>query len=347
MEINERYVVRVYRQEDKNALRILFQKLWAESSVEKFENHWWWRWEEPPLYVVDDTETKTIVGICAYIPFLLNFQEQEYTSAWFVDFHVLPQHQGRSIGKRLTNAVTDRFAITASLSQSDAAWAVFRRLGWQEQQSTRLYMNLFPLLPGSMRVIRLFSKNDASLRLETGPVLSDGSFNNEFDKLWLRLRHSFGASSVRNSAALQQRYGKQPDKRYLLLRCYRSDELAGYMILRICPPNSLRRLRRYPIGLIVDYLMESREATLFSAMLGEAIEYLLEQQARYLLCLSTVPAFHSVLAQHGFFHSGTPLIGRQLHVGFTFKSQSSTNALMNAPWHLTLGDCDMDLVWGS
>lgn len=347
MDAEKRYVVRAYKQGDKDALRILYQKLWPKSFVKKFENHWWWRWEEPPLYIVDDTETNTLVGICAYIPFLLNFQKQEYTSAWFVDFHVLPQHQKKNIGKRLTKAVTDRFSITASLSQSDAAWTVFQRLGWQEREYTRLYINLFSLLPGSMRVIRLLRKSDPSITLITRPVLNDGSFGNEFDQLWLRLRHSFGATSVRNSATLRQRYGRRPDKHYLLLRCYRSDELAGYMILRICPPNSLRHLRRYPIGLVVDYLMESGDTALFSSMLDEAIEYLLKNQARYIVCLSTVPAFHSILTQRGFFHSDTPLLGRQLQVGFTYKSHSSIENLMNAPWHLTLGDCDMDLLWGS
>ena len=218
-----------------------------------------------------------------------------------------------------------------------------------------MYVNLFPLLPGAMKVIGISSKKNLSQRIETGPVLNDGSFNEEFDELWQHLRNSFGAIAVRDAAALQRRYCEQPDRQYTMLRGYRGDELAGYIILRTCPPNSLRSLRKYPmpkypIGLIVDYLVDPQDMPLFAAMLDKATTCLLKHGARYLLCLSTVPAFHSILVRRGFLHSGTPLVGSKLsvlRVGFTFTTQLNVEALNNSPWFLTLSDCDTDLLWGS
>jgi hypothetical protein len=261
-------------------------------------------------------------------------------------------HQGKGLGKALTEAITERTPVLASLSQTDAAWKVFQKSGWHPRQTAKLYLCPLPMIPGAMPLLRSVLPTAPALRMEVAAI--SGPTDPELDALWNELRDSFDALVVRDARQLWSRYGMRQDRGYRIIRACRDNRLCAYMIVRVCPPNSLRSLKRYPmgrhpLGLIVDYLVQPDEPRVFAALLDEAGRTLAARGARSILCLSTVPAFHRPLVVRGYLHGGTPLLARKLssmNVGFTFFTKPGERELAERRWFLTLGDCDMDLTWG-
>ena len=126
-------IVRPYASQDHTRLMALLREVWSHKrDIERHvRDRWWWRWDEPPLYVVEDPAQDTLAGLCAFMPFALRTNGMELPSAWFVDFYVRPKYQGKGLGKRLTQAVQNRHAVTASLSQTAMAYRVFQKLSFQ------------------------------------------------------------------------------------------------------------------------------------------------------------------------------------------------------------------------
>jgi GNAT superfamily N-acetyltransferase len=345
------YTIRPYERRDRQALRELARALWPQKDAIFDQRWWWWLFEEPPLWLAETRETKTLVGFCGYIPFRLYHQGVEFSAAWFVDFYVLPAHQRKGLGSRLTRAVSDQFPVAAtlpvSLRPSDAAAAVFERLGWQPLAVLHRYIFPWSVLPGAQKVLAAGGRVLAGLTCAAAPLLEESAFDERFDRLWLRVRDLLSPVVARDAAALRARYSRQPAHPYILLQCARAGELAGYMILRLCGKNTLAPLRWFRLGIIVDYWADPRDEQTLSAMLIEAKRYLLRHGAQVLICRNTLQGFHRHLIRSGFVYAGTPVIGAalsRLPGGFTFRCRAGNVLPETATWHLTLGDCDSDLA---
>ena len=334
-------IVRPYAAQDSTRLLDLLREVWShkrdvESDV---RDRWWWQWDEPPLYVVEDPARGTLAGLCAYIPFTLRTNGMELPSAWFVDFYVLPDYQSKGLGKRLTEAVQTRHDVTASLSQTAMAYRVFQKLGWSERSPVTLYVHPFPrawmFRPRSTQHRIVTAAIDASL-----PVWLD------VDALWMRVRGAFPGLAVRTSATLLARYATRGDCRYILVGAYRGQALVGYMIVRVV--DALSNAARPSQGLIVDYLVHPDDTTAFGALLSEAASTLVDRGVNRIYAISTLPACQRVLRARGFLSPATPLLGRSLKGNtkwFTYAAREGTSSPVPAKWHLTLGDCDLDYAW--
>jgi GNAT superfamily N-acetyltransferase len=334
--------VRPYVDDDKEFLRTFVRELWSDRPAEVFDNRWWWRHSTSPLIVAADEQTNRIVGMCAYIPFRLRAGGTDQRAAWFVDFFVAPDQQGKGLGKLLTCEVLNQFPVTASLSQSDAAWAVFRKLQWHARSYAKLYLHVAPALWHGSAKWRRGSKITVSSQLYTSALSPDIAAR--IDDLWRSVRGLYDAIAVRDSTSLNDRYATFEQRRYRLLLAYRDDQLIGYMISRVLAKNSLQSFRR-SFGLVVDYLILNEDPDVFRALLGNAAKASVAEGARGMMCMSTSNAIGRVLAGTGYLHSGTPLIGRKLgKLDVAFTSYGLERASSN--WFLTPGDCDLDLSWG-
>jgi GNAT superfamily N-acetyltransferase len=348
------YEIRLYRPDDRERLRSLIRNVWPERPPQAFDCRWWWYYEKPPLFVAEEKGTGAIVGVCASPPFSLFSRDKTVSGVWFVDFFVLNEHKGKGLGKALSRAVMEQCPVTASLSQTDEAWAVFKKLGWHERQVAKLYLNPMALLPGVVPVLNALGAADPSVRIERCAAADITADDYELNNLWETLRTRYEALTLRDAGQLRVRYGLRSDREYLMLRAYRAGRLCAYMMIRICPPSSLRSLKRYfigryPLGLVADYLVDPDEPLVFATLLDAASRVSMKQGAKSLLCLSTVPAFHHALVSRGFLHGSTPLLGHKLStmdVSFTYYNRPGHEELASCGWYLTLGDCDMDLTWG-
>jgi GNAT superfamily N-acetyltransferase len=103
-----------------------------------------WRWMyrptflesvRPPLVMQHEGR---VVAHAGMIPFALDLGDGEIKSAaWFVDFAVLPEHQGEGIGKLLTEAWMRHPDVCVTFC-NDKSIGVFKKYGWVESFDTRL-----------------------------------------------------------------------------------------------------------------------------------------------------------------------------------------------------------------
>lgn len=332
--------VRPYTRGDKAPLLELIKAVWSyKNHIEmRFNDRWWWQWETPPLYLIEDPHTSTLVGVCGYLPFTLRAGGRELSCAWFLDFFVLAAYQGRGLGKRLTRAVQERFAITASLSQSETAYHVFRTCGWSTRCWIPVYTNLFPLRV--MFPSGAGSRTVAAFAMEAPPPIGM-----DLDGLWTRVRDSYAAIAVRDAASLFRRYASTEQRDYTLLCCWRGTELTGYAVIRLARPTTSARAS---IGFVVDYLADPADRETFSTLLSAAARRLLDGGASRIYCASTVPGFARVLRSCGFVSPETPLVGRMLRSRFNMgltAYRTDADSPDPSTWFLSMGDCDIDAAW--
>jgi len=279
------------------------------------------------------------VGLCAYIPFDLWCWGKRIPCAWFVDFFVLSQYQGKGLGRRLTTIVQERFQLTASLSQSDIAFRVFRKAGWTDRSYARLCVHPFP------RVLSCLARiSDVYVRCLPADRASEVA--SDLDSLWETVRDRFGLLSVRDSVSIAKRFVSTPQREYTLLLAYRKQKLVGYMVVRMANPSSASKRPR--VGLMVDYLADPKDGVAFRTLLGEASWLLVRLGAKRCYCLATHPCFQKVLARLGFLSAATPVLGRRLKsfdLGLTYFDSAESNGIDPRSWFLTMADCDIDSAW--
>jgi GNAT superfamily N-acetyltransferase len=326
--LSDEIVIRPYASEDKARLLAFIRQVWSfKPDVEiQFDNRWWWSVNFPPLLVADDPAANAIVGLCAFMPFTLQARAQEIPSAWFVDFYVLPQYQGKGLGRRLTERVQESFRLTASLSQTAMAYRVFARMGWSARAVVQVYMHPLPMR-------WMFPTTRGTLRLSnTGPSRDD------LNRFWERVRQGYELIATREADELLKRYAPGDPRKYMWLTCHRGNECAGYVILR--------KVRSH--GLFVDFLVEKGDREAFAALVSDGVRTLMREGVDRIYCLSTDSEWQRLLKSRGFLSSTTPLLGRRLGSQdkyLTYRTESASLTIDPSAWYLTLGDCDLDLAW--
>ena len=330
-------LVRPYAPADRAALVDLLRQVWPNKRPLEphVDTRWWWQLPSPPIYVVEDRDAGGLAGLCAYLPFHLHTRGHAQSAAWFVDFYVLPGHQGRGFGKQLTQAVQERFDVTASLSQTAMAWRVFEKLGWRPRAEVQLSMHPWPKT--------WMFREQSGCEIVRVPIDAQLPVRAELDALWARVAPAFPAIAARTSDDILRRYASHGDRAYELLVARRGTECAGYAVVR----RALRSEKGHE-GLIVDVLAAPQDTDTFGALLSASSRRLLELGAERIYCLVTPEAWRGVLARHGFLSAATPLLGGRLRSQtkyLTWTARDAASVPDPAEWFVTLGDCDLDLVW--
>ncbi|MDB4916480.1 MAG: family N-acetyltransferase [Gemmatimonadetes bacterium] len=325
---------RAFQPADKPALYDLLAEVWPGESAERHDRRWWWQREETPLRVAVD-EDGTIAGMCGHIPFIARSESGMARAAWIVDFFVRQRFQGQGLGKRLVRSIGSDFDFLASLNQTDAAYMAFSRDGWTARSSVPLMISVSP------RFFRLASslRNARGVRVERGAP----AFDESFDALWSEVNAGL-VCAVRDRAALTARFAT-PTRDYHLVRAQRDGRLAGYAVMRVLPPGSIRSFARFPIVMVSDYYAPAGDAVVFTALMQEVARFASEQRVRFVLCMSTHRAHQRALGAGGFLSHESPAVGprlRKLAVGFTTTPSAPPGA-----WHLTPFDCDLDILFGA
>ena len=275
-------IVRPYAYADHASLLELLCQVWPHKHdvAAHVRDRWWWRHDQPPILVAEQRQPPRLVGLCAFMPFTLVSDGANHSAAWFVDFFVRPGCQGQGIGSRLARAVQDRFEVTASLSQTEMAYRVFQKLGWQARASVTLYMHPCPRR-------WMLRRPAGEYRVEASGLEPSGGTAATLDDLWSRLQRSYPVMARRTGAEILARYAAQGVRRYQLLRCHTPHSCAGYMVVRPVPPMADGAPPRD--GLIVDYLVPPGEPAVFQALLREAVSSLLEAGVRRITACPPFP----------------------------------------------------------
>lgn len=328
-------VVRPYTPADRAALYELLAEVWPDVPPAALDRRWWWSRDPSPLWVAQD-EAGALAGVCGHIPFALRDGGRERRGAWVVDFFVRPSRQGQGIGGRLVAALAERFELLASLNQTDAAWAAFRRAGWGERGWVPMYIS--PSSRASRLLARLQGRPHPRTQVSVGPP----RFGAEFQDFWHSVRDRVAPASPRDAAVLDARFGR-PERPYVLLAARVDGVLRGYAVARVLPAGSIRSFARHRVALVADFLVDPDAPGVFADLVQAAAGWAAAQGVRFVLCMANRSAHRGVLRRAGFLGPDTPLVGtrlRKLAVGFT-----ATPGAPAPPWHLTPLDCDVDLLF--
>jgi GNAT superfamily N-acetyltransferase len=324
-------IVRPYEVGDREALGDLLRAVWPHKSdiAGAFDARWWWRHAAPPIVLAD--EGGRLLGLAAYMAFRLWTDGAELPAAWFVDFYVRPDAKGRGVGRALARDVMSRFPVVASLSQTEAAYRVFHKLGWSARASAPILMR-----PLALRLPVGFQT--PSVTLETVAVAD--APRDALDALWVRARARHGALACRDAAALAERYAPSSSRTYALHLCRTDGALAGYAVTRATHAAARRDVW------VVDYLTRPGVPRVLAALVGHAEAAARRDGASRLSIMTTDAADQRTLGARGFLSPRTPILGRRLagqEKWLTFHAAGAAPAIDPAGWYVTLGDCDLDL----
>jgi GNAT superfamily N-acetyltransferase len=120
--------------------------------------HWWFRLGfradiEPIVAVARDR----IVGHAGSMPFAFRYGAKRDVAVWYTVFAVLPEWQGRGLGKRLTEEWM-RLQPNPITQCNEKSIAIFKKYGWQETFASRRFAcvadpaTLAGRLPGPLRM---------------------------------------------------------------------------------------------------------------------------------------------------------------------------------------------------
>ncbi|UCG51625.1 MAG: GNAT family N-acetyltransferase [Candidatus Latescibacterota bacterium] len=164
-------------------------------------------------------------------------------------------------------------------------------------------------------------------------------FEPRFDKDWLRMEKSYGIIAHRNASLLNWKYTNHPVLSYRILLATGTAGTLGYLVWRL--PLEGAEERR---AVIVDYLVEKRDADTLQHMLSKVIVDASEERVETVSILTTQPWALKVLRWFGFL----PRHGRHTWVVAGWRDRIPSNWLQDHdPWHICLGDSDGDFWTGS
>ncbi len=167
---------------DEGALRLFYSGAFPDRAGFLGE-HWRWLYRLgrfpgiEPLVLV---EGERVVGHAGVIPLTLSRLGREAPAIWFVDFALLPEHQGKGHGKALTEAwmalCPDRVTFC-----NERSILVFRKFGWKERFDAGV--RSLPIIGAARPAYRLLLAGAPRLCIgplpaspaELAPVLDDSS----------------------------------------------------------------------------------------------------------------------------------------------------------------------------
>jgi hypothetical protein len=167
-------------------------------------------------------------------------------------------------------------------------------------------------------------------------IRREEALDDSYTDLWQSVAGQFGASLVRDRAALQARFGAKME-RYRLLACRRDKELLGYCIVKVKSFSNDARMGNMKVGTIVDCLYDPREPSVLQSLLAEAVQLFRQEGAHVILCTASFKAIRQVLVRNGFFK-----IPGNLNFACHVRSPLALEEIPFEAWHLMRGDSDAD-----
>ncbi len=326
-------IVRQATLEDRSAIfefhKEAYPQIWRSRSPER------WDWEfannpfripgSLPVWIAVDEEKGKVVGqVCALMEPLW-MGGQRCLISWGVDYYVLKEYRGMSLGKQLYGAMLAHVPTSLTLSMSESARIVMLKLGMQPLPFVPLFTRILrhephsvlntlaSKMPGgrgrraafwqkSLGILQIHRLAAAALTLrerwrdrglagQMDPELEfvqAAAFGPEVNVLWERLKNRYNGLVVRDMDFLNWKFTQQPFMEHTLWLAYRKGQLEGYVILRRgTPPEN-------NVGMIADLFADPEDEALVRSLVGHALRQFWQNGTAYVEGASSVPLFQRV-----------------------------------------------------
>ncbi|MEW6097434.1 MAG: GNAT family N-acetyltransferase [bacterium] len=342
--------IRRYKKEDKEQCFELYKNVWGEQLAELSKRKWNWKFEDnpnnpekDPFILVLEYKGK-MVGLIAGLFTRVLIKGKIYHAPWLIDLMTHPKYRGR--GYLLVKKAYEENPFTLNFS-TELSYRIGSKMAGFD---IHLFFNILMKRPLNLKnVIAKFIKNKLIIKLSTIPlnmlfelifspkkspditITQISSFDTRIDKFWMQMSKNFNAIVIRDKKYLNWRFVKCPDVKYTIFLAEKEDDIAGYIVLRVCQNT----------GYIVDFLAKKEG---FESLIWQAIRYFRQQKTNSICCLEPKDTFYlKTFKKCGFFT-------RKGYPTYRFGSRS---VLPDVPmeflrepknWFLTLGDSDIEMV---
>lgn len=317
-----------------------------------------------------------VVGHVASVPVRLSMSSGVLPAHWIVGFMVLPEFRSGLVGPLIIKEVNRVLDCAMSLHVEPPVLRILTGLKWVHKGVLPQYLcvlrarsvldNLQPSVAEAVHsqknrssLLRTLLRNSSIRGIGSGSlalgqsiwsavtiparhspmkaeVCREETFDDSYTDLWQSVSGQFGASLVRDTMALQARYGPKM-KSYQLLACRRGKTLLGYCILKMKQFSQDARMGNMHVGTIVDCLYDPRQPATLQALFNEALRWFRQEDTHVVLCTASLTSIRQVLVRNGFFK-----IPGNLNFAYHSRSSTEIGTIPLEAWHLMRGDSDAD-----
>lgn len=339
------YLFRRPRRGDEAELSSFSSLIWPTAPRNKLAGRWWWNGpKEPQCLLAEHRASGEIAAMCGARRTRFAIGSRTVDAVSICDWDVSPRHKGKGLGRGLVQQAGEGCSVLYTTSISASAAAAFSKLGWTgdarvpislaNPQVTAAVARLGGPRKVQVRVVDAGQRLPLDLRM--------------FDELWSRGRPADALGMVRDGRFLLEHLAYCPDRKYRLALSFHDDALVGYLLFRILPRRSFRRLPWVRVGLLVD-MFRIPGLGAAEALIAAASEDLVRAGVGVCAMLATERGIRERLPRMGFVSANETPFGKVLapvHTRCMFSSSEKLPQFLNG-WSLSFADNDMDFVFGS
>lgn len=326
-----------YRDSDKAKVLALMQEIFSSEKMRKaaYFNKEFWRWQylENPYgkaVTMLAKDGEEVVGQYANIPVNIKFNGTTLISSVTIDLMVKKAYRRQGLFRKMAEAANDKLlesgiALSFAFPSRAGSYSGFvEKLGW------------FRVGDLKTQVKFIFPKFSKDKRRASGIEIDRiGSFSDEADIIWGRLKHSVTIGIIRNKEYLNWRYFKNPSGDYDVFLARRNNMPAGYIILKTVKFYGIKT------GIIVDmFCLDALDVV--TALVRKAESHFFRSGAFVCMILKT-KLYENLLESVGF----RVLADRLSPKNYTLIAKTNVDAMDLASlmdldkWFLGFGDWDV------
>lgn len=290
------YKIREHRYKDIKGLASLWVKnhYFKDTDFLRVIKHLSWKYNRKFTKVWIAEENKSILGTCGKIKYPLILGNKEIINGrWGLDSLI-----DKNIDYRKRSFIFFRVFRNVILEEhrkkerylifcfpNKIVRDTYLKIGWVD----------IPLFSEFVKEI-VFKEKDKVVppQYKQIELLKISEFDHSWDVIWKSLCSKYGLISLRESAYLNWRYFKCPDKNYSVFLAKTKRHIEGYLVLRQAVNKKHRE------GIIVDFLVNPKNKKLLKAMIIAAVLFFKNKGADRIRCYCSYEAFKQVLLSLGF-----------------------------------------------
>lgn len=265
--------IREYRNGDEEGILSLFSQVF---NADRDKEYWRWQFMENPAsepIIVIAEDNLNVVGQCTLLPTYIRVKNEEILSGQSIDTMVKEEFRGQGLHIDMANksyeiGVEKGIKFRIGFPSQLALRGLLGSIGGSFVADIPIYIRPYKIdnfilsvvkskavakiLSVPIFLIMKFIFKESKIRIKENYTFKEiDEFNEDFDKLWDKMKVDSQIMSRRDSKFLNWRIKNHPKISYKTFAAYLNEDLLGYMVLKV-EARSLRGKYEAKLGSLVD-----------------------------------------------------------------------------------------------